>query len=122
MPDTLADRPSPSTREINVWAVSSETRCVIMPLSGALELRLECGGKVIRRGQYADIRQACDAARRWRIDWDIEARASRPPGVRMLCPECGDDVFEESGLPARARAFCCSSCGEAWTIENDESP
>jgi predicted RNA-binding Zn-ribbon protein involved in translation (DUF1610 family) len=118
MSEAPTDRPSLDAREIVVWAASGETRCVLTSLDGALELRLEHSDRLVRRGRYADIRQACDAARQWRIDWDIATQVPKPGTVRVLCPECGDDALEEPAVAGRGRAFHCASCGEIWRLEN----
>jgi hypothetical protein len=118
MLDTRSSRYSSEMADlIVVWASSDGVRCVLAALQGVLELRLEHDGRVLRRGQYIDIRPACDAAQRWRIDWDIGTRSGQQPWVRILCPECGDDAFGETDSQSGVHWLRCASCGEAWTID-----
>jgi hypothetical protein len=103
---------------IVIWTSSGGTRCVLAILGGVLEVRLEHDGKVLRRARYTDIRPASDAAQRWRIEWDIEARSHLPPCVGTLCPACGDDAFEERDGGSGVQWFRCTSCGDAWTLDD----
>ncbi len=120
MLDTPSSRHASETADfIVVWASSNGVRCVLATLQGVLELRLEHDGRVLRRGHYVDIRPACDAARRWRIDWDIGTRSGQQQWLRILCPECGDDAFGERDNQTGVQWFGCASCGETWTIDGD---
>jgi hypothetical protein len=96
-------------------------RCVLAFFGDILQLRLERDGKDIRHARYNDIRPACHAAQRWRIEWDIEAGPHGQPSVRMLCPECGDDGLEEWDSHSKVPWFRCPSCGESWTPDDSNS-
>jgi hypothetical protein len=118
MLDMPSGRQLSETADFTVlWASSDGARCVLATLHGVWELRLEHDGRVLRRGHFVDIRQACDAARQWRIDWDIESRKRDQRLIRILCPECGDDAFGERETGSGAKWFRCASCGEVWTID-----
>ena len=93
-----------AAEHIVMWASSDGTRCVLAFLEGVLELRLENDGEVMRRAHYIDMRAACDAARQWRIDWDIESRWRRVLNSRIICPECGDEAGT-GALRASAQQF-----------------
>jgi predicted RNA-binding Zn-ribbon protein involved in translation (DUF1610 family) len=120
----LAAEPDPQARRtaepIMVWASADGTRCVLATAGGVLELRLEHNGRVLHRAHYLDIRPACEAARQWRIDWDIESRDQRQARGRILCPECGDDAFRERDTHNGAQWFRCPSCGDAWLPDDAE--
>jgi hypothetical protein len=108
-----------TSQPIVIWSSSAGTRCVLAVLDAVLEVRLEHDGKVLRRAHFADIRPASDAARRWRIDWDIEARSLQPPRIRTFCPGCGgDDAVEERDDGSLVQWFRCTSCGDAWTEDD----
>lgn len=118
MLEAQSNRQSSDTSElIIIWTSSGGTRCVLAISGGVLELRLEEDGTVLRRARYTDIRPASDAAQRWRIDWDIEARSGQLFN-RTICPECGDDAFEEGAGGSGVRWFRCTSCGDAWTLDD----
>ena len=94
----LATEPDPQARRtaepIIVWASADGTRCVLATAGGVLELRLEHNGTVLRRAHYLDIRPACEAARQWRIDWDIESRrTSVRPGAEFYAPNVATTRF-----------------------------
>jgi hypothetical protein len=114
-----SQRPSEADELIVVWASSGGTRCVLAFLEGALELRLENDGEVIRRARYLDIRPACDEAQQWRVDWDIQSRWRRILTSRIICPECGDEAFNEKDAESEVQWLRCASCGDVWP---DEAP
>ncbi len=87
---------------------------MLFVLVGVLFLRLEDDGEVIRRARYIDIRPACDTARQWRIDWDIESRWRRALNSRIICPECGDEAFSERDADSGMQWLRCGSCGDVW--------
>lgn len=119
MLEAQSNRQSSKTSEpIVIWTSSGGTRCVLAILGGVLEVRLEHGGTVLRRAHYTDIRPASDAAQRWRIDGDIEARSRQPACIGMLCPECGDYAVEERDGGSGVQWLRCTSCGEAWTLND----
>jgi hypothetical protein len=103
-----------AAEHIVMWASSDGTRCVLAFLEGVLELRLESDGEVMRRAHYIDMRPACDAARQWRTDWDIESRWRRVLNSRTICPECGDEAFREQDADSDIQWLRCASCGDAW--------
>ena len=106
---------------IVMWTAANGARCVLAFVGDSLQLRLERDGKEVRRAHYDDIRPASHAAQRWRIDWDMEARANGRPFVRTLCPECGDDAFEERDARDDAKWLRCPSCGEAWILDDADA-
>jgi predicted RNA-binding Zn-ribbon protein involved in translation (DUF1610 family) len=118
----LATEPDPQARRtaepIIVWASADGTRCVLATAGGVLELRVEHNGVVLRRAHYLDIRPACEAARQWRIDWDIESRLHRQTSGRLICPECGDEALRERDASGGAQWFRCTSCGDAWLLDD----
>lgn len=118
----LATEPDPQARRtaepIVIWASADGTRCVLATAGGVLELRVEHNGVVLRRAHYLDIRPACEAARQWRIDWDIESRRHRQTSGHILCPECGDEALREQDASDGSRWFRCTSCGEAWALDD----
>ena len=120
----LVTEPDPHARRtaepIVVWASADGARCVLAAAGGVLELRIEHQGIVLRRAHYLDIRPACEAARQWRIDWDIESRPHREASSRILCPECGDEALRERDASAGAQWFRCASCGDAWSLGDAE--
>ena len=99
---------------IMMWTSSIGTRCVLAFLGDVLQLRLEHDGKEVRRAHFTDIRRASEAAQRWRIDWDIEARSQQRWYFRTSCPNCGDDGLEERDVESGVQWFRCTSCGEVW--------
>ena len=118
MPESRSSRRSSESAELIVmWASASGMQCVLAFLQGVLELRLELDGAVLRRALFIDIRPARDAAQRWRVDWDIEAPLHKPPAIRILCPECGDEAFGEQDATG-ARWFRCASCDGTWTLDS----
>ena len=118
MLETQSDTPSPEAEAlVVVWASTHAVRCVLAPLDGSLELRLEHDGKVIRRGRYVDVRPACDAARRWRADWDHRDETGPHLTVSIPCSECGDDALAERDRVSGVQWLRCRSCGEAWTAD-----
>ena len=111
----LATEPDPQARRtaepIIVWASADGTRCVLATAGGVLELRVEHNGVVLRRAHYLDIRPACEAARQWRIDWDIESRLHRQTSGRLLCPECGDEALRERDASTARSGFGAHRAG-----------
>ena len=117
----LATEPDPQARRtaepIVVWASADGTRCVLATVAGVLELRIERDGVVIRRAHYLDIRPACEAARQWQIDWDMDSRLRRETSGRILCPECGDEALREIDASDGAQWIRCRSCGDVWPLD-----
>jgi len=121
MLEARSNRPRHEAAElIVVWATSDGTRCVLAPLDGVLELRLEHDDAVLRRAHYIDIRPACETAQQWRIDWEIESRSRPVLNGRIICPECGDEAFGEKDAESGIRWFRCASCGDAWLDDPPE--
>ena len=119
MLESQSSRGSSQSAELLVmWASASGMQCVLAFLGGALELRLQLDGTVVRRAHFIDIRPAREAAQRWRVDWDIEARSRQPLAIRILCPECGDEAFGEQDASTGAQWFHCASCGDTWTFDS----
>jgi hypothetical protein len=107
----------PAAALIVVWSATNHVQCVLAPLDSALELRLEVGDNVFRRGRYLDIRQACEVARRWRADWDYRDELGPRLRVPVPCPECGDDGIWERDVASGAW-LRCRSCGEVWVVDD----
>jgi hypothetical protein len=117
--NTQPNKPSAIPVEVVVmWASSDGTRCLLTFDSGALDLRIEHDGAVLRQARYVDYRQACEASRQWRADWDIGSRRRKRPGGRVTCPECGGEVLPEREPQSGAEWLRCASCGDAWGIND----
>jgi len=101
-----------------MWTSSDGARCLLAFERGVLELRIEQDGAVMRHARYVDFRQAFEASRQWRVDWDLESRSRQRRIARMLCPECGGEVLPERDIQCGAQWLRCTSCGDAWGIND----
>ena len=115
----LATEPDPQARRtaepIVVWASADGTRCVLATVAGVLELRIERDGVVIRRAHYLDIRPACEAARQWQIDWDMDSRLRRETSARhSSAPSVAMRRSEKWTRPTARSGIRCRSCGDVW--------
>jgi hypothetical protein len=106
------------TAPVVMWASSDGTLCLLTCDRGAIDLRIEYDGAVLRQARYLDYRQACEASRQWRVDWDMESRRRKRRSGRITCPECGGDVLPERDSASGAEWLRCASCGDAWGIND----
>jgi ribosomal protein S27AE len=110
------DRSPTSARPIPLWALADGTRCTLAKNpDDDIELRLvDRDLLVIRRALYLEVVHALEAAREWRLDYEIEREARSEAVLRVQCPQCGDDAFSGRDHELGLQWFYCGSCGEIW--------
>ena len=76
-------------------------------------------GTVIRHQRYTNVRRALEAAREWRVDYEMErAQGAYLTATGFQCSECGDEV----SLGAQVGDdcwLCCQACGHAWKLSGN---
>jgi ribosomal protein S27AE len=97
-----------------VWGAG--VRGTLSAVGSAFEFRVISDGAVIRRQRYTSLRRALEAAKEWRVDYEVErAQRGTLAATHVQCPECGDEVSIEAQADDGSR-LSCQECGHVWRL------
>ena len=101
---------------LRTWVWGAGVRCMLSAVESGFEFLVIRDGTVIRRQRYANVRRALEAAKEWRVDYEMErSRRVDHAAARLRCPECGDEVSTEA-RPDDGSWLSCQECGHVWRL------
>ena len=103
---------------VRAWTWTDGTQCVLAVVGSILELRIETERAVLRRASYMDVRQAVDAAQRWRVEYEIDCESADLMDEEDRCVVCRDTAMVEVDPETGIRWLRCPSCGNVWIARN----
>jgi hypothetical protein len=112
-------RPETSERTavLRTWVWGADVHSTLLIVDSRVELRVERDGVVIRRDRFDNLGSALEAAREWRVEYELR-RTQFVDAFAMAfrCPECRDEVSVDARTSDGHRLHC-QTCGYVWTLD-----
>jgi hypothetical protein len=119
MENPIKRRPETSERAtvLRTWVWGADVHTTLLIVGSRVELRVEHDGVVIRRDDFDSLRTALEAAREWRVEYELRRAQLRDvSAIAFRCPQCRDEASVDAPTGDGPRLYC-QTCGHVWQLD-----